>query len=61
MEWLKKLLELPEPIQVERVEEERDKRIFDQQACDEFSDYYISIGGDVSNYDVEKVVSRFKY
>lgn len=52
---------LPEPIEQKQQEEELDKRRLNQAMCDEFFDFYIRIGGDVSSYDVEKVAGRFKY
>ena len=52
---------LPEPIEQQRIQEEIDKRRLDQAMCDEFFDFYIRIGGDISNYDVDAVVDRFKY
>lgn len=53
--------ELPVPVEQIRIQDEQDKRRLDQVMCDEFFDFYISIGGDISNYDVDAVVDRFKY
>lgn len=51
----------PEPVEQKQKVHQTDTRKFNQELCDEFFDFYIRIGGDVSNYDVDAVVDRFKY